>query len=112
MSIFYFDSHCPTGVDYHCENELSSRENGEQHEKDSDYEPESDSNSESDKSSTDDDDDEDKCPPDLQEVSDDFESGSNDEEANETIDKMPELQAKKLRETALEYSDNDSESDK
>ena len=71
----YFDYHWTAGVDYHCESIVSSRENGEDNEKDSDHELESNSDIES---NTDDDDD-DETPPDLQEALDNSESDSDDE---------------------------------
>ena len=48
----------------------------------------------------------------MQEASCDSESGSDNEGADETFDSMPDLQAKKIRETVLEESDSESESDK
>ena len=86
-------------VDCHCENEVSSGENGEVNEEDSDYKPDSESDSESDETSTEDDDD---SPPYLQEESDDSKSVSDNEEADETFNRMSELQEKKLSEIVLE----------
>ena len=73
----YFDSHWTAGVDYQCENKVSSEENGEDNEEDSDHEPESDSDDES-KESNAENDDVDYSHPDIQEALDDSESGSND----------------------------------
>ena len=98
----YFYSHQTARVDHHYENEAPSGESGERNEEDSDCKPQSESNSESDESSNDTD--EDDSPPCLQEASDDSESGSENEGADETFDNMPKLQVKKIREKVFEHS--------
>ena len=47
----------------------------------------------------------------MQEASDDSDSDSDDEWANETFVEMPETKVKKLSETVFEESDSDSEYD-
>ena len=71
-------------MDCHYENKPLSEENGEVNEEDSDYEPASWSDSRIEESITDNNDEEDS-PPDSQETSDNSESDSDDEWANETL---------------------------